>query len=184
MNKKFIMEYIRHPRSVGAIAPSSSRLAGKMMEEIDFESSSCIVEYGPGTGVFTDEILKRRKKDTMLILIEYNEDFCRILREKYKNEENVFIIEGSAENIEEYLNTYGIARINYIISGLPFASLPKDMSERILDKTRMVLQGGGRFITFQYTKLKMPMIKNYFRSVKTKKEIFNLPPAYVLECSN
>ena len=49
----FLLEYIKNPRKVGAIMPSSKYLAHEMISSIDFENIDCIVEYGPGTGVFT-----------------------------------------------------------------------------------------------------------------------------------
>ncbi len=49
----FLLEYIKNPSKVGAIAPSSRYLADGMIQSIDFNSAECIVEYGPGTGVFT-----------------------------------------------------------------------------------------------------------------------------------
>ena len=70
MKENFLLQYITHPRTVGAILPSSKRLARKMVESIDFENAKCIVELGPGTGVFTENILKKRNKDTIIILIE------------------------------------------------------------------------------------------------------------------
>ena len=36
---KFLLEYFRAQRTVGAVAPSSERLAMKMISDIDFENS-------------------------------------------------------------------------------------------------------------------------------------------------
>lgn len=71
----FIFQYLTNPRSVGAIFPSSKYLSEKMIEAINFENAEYIVEYGPGTGVFTEKILKRRKADTKIILVENNNGF-------------------------------------------------------------------------------------------------------------
>ena len=68
----FILEYIKNPKAIGAIAPSSSYLANKMVESINFKNAKCIVEYEPGTGVFTEKILSRISEDTIVILIEIN----------------------------------------------------------------------------------------------------------------
>lgn len=65
----FFLEYLKHPAKIGAIAPSGKWLAKKMVECVDFSACSCIVEYGPGTGVFTDEIIKRKRRDTTFLLI-------------------------------------------------------------------------------------------------------------------
>ncbi|GAA0777470.1 rRNA adenine N-6-methyltransferase family protein [Clostridium subterminale] len=184
MKNRFLIQYILHPRTTGAILPSSKKLACKMIGNIDFNKCGCIVEFGPGTGIFTEEILKRRNKNTIIILIEYNEEFYRILRSKYEDMENVHIINDSAENIDYYITKYDINKVNYIVSGLPFASLPREMTEIILEKTKSILSNGGVFITFQYTKLKISLISNYFKNIKIKKEFFNIPPAYVFTCIN
>lgn len=179
---KFIMQYAKHPKTVGAIAPSSEKLANKMIEDIDFKNASCIVEYGPGTGVFTEKILCKKKKNTIFMAIEYNEDFYNILNDKFKDNDNFILINGSAENLKEYLNKYDICNVDCIVSGLPFASLPDDMSKRILTVTKEVLKSGGEFITFQYTLFKMKLFRKYFTRIYNKKVLLNLPPAYVLHC--
>ena len=178
----FLKQYITKPRTVGAILPSSKYLAGKMIENINFNSASCIVEYGSGTGVFTEKIIKRRKKDTMILLFESNQEFCNLLKEKYKDEPNLYIIDDSAEYIDKYLKKYDILWIDYIVSGLPFASLPNKVSSNILEETQKHLNENGKFITFQYTLLKKDFISKYFNEMSIKREIRNVPPAYVFCC--
>lgn len=180
----FIKQYVKNPKTVGAIAPSSEKLAYKMVEDINFLNASCIVEYGPGTGVFTEKILNKKKDSTIFIAIEYNEDFYEILKDRFKEETNFILINGSAENLREYLDKSNIDKVDYIVSGLPFASLPNDMSKRILKVTKEILKVKGEFITFQYTLLKMKLFRSYFGRIKSKKVLFNLPPAYVLKCKN
>lgn len=180
----FIKQYMKNPRTVGAVAPSSEKLAYRMVEDINFLNASCIVEYGPGTGAFTEKILNKKKDSTVFIAIEYNTDFYNILKEKFKYETNFILINGSAENLKEYLNKYNIDKVDYIVSGLPFASLPDDMSKRILSITKEILKGKSEFITFQYTLFKMKLFRTYFGKIKRKKVLLNLPPAYVLKCKN
>lgn len=184
MNTRFLMQYVLHPRTIGAVFPSSKKLSYKMIENINFNNCNCIVEFGPGTGVFTEEILKKRNRNTTIILIEYNEEFCQILKSKYEDMENVHIINDSAENIDFYITKYNISNVDYVVSGLPFASLPKEMTEIILEKTKKILGNGGIFITFQYTKFKMSLINSYFKNIKVNKELLNIPPAYVFNCTN
>jgi phospholipid N-methyltransferase len=180
-----MMQYLKKPRETGAILPSSRYLAKKMIMDIDFKNAKCIVEYGPGTGVFTKKILENRSAETIVILFEYNENFYNLLKYKFKNEDNLFIINDSCENIEEYLNKYNVENIDYIVSGLPFASLPKSTSMNILKETKRLLnQSNGKFITFQYTLLKVEFLKHYFKNIKIKQEFRNIPPAYVLSCIN
>jgi phospholipid N-methyltransferase len=183
MRLSFIKQYIMKPRSVGAILPSSKYLADKMVANIDFDHAKYIVEYGPGTGIFTEKLIKNRKRDTVILLLECNDEFYRMLKEKYKNESNIHIINDSAEYMDKYLIQYNIPKVNYIVSGLPFASLPQSVSATILDKTRRYLKEDGKFITFQYTLLKKNFIQQYFNDIHIKREIRNIPPAYVFYCN-
>lgn len=178
----FLSEYIRHPRTTGAIAPSSKYLARKMAEQIDYKKTKTIVELGPGTGVFTKEILKRKAPDTNLILIEINETFVKQLQTEFKHIPNFHIIHGSAENMKDYLNELNLTTIDVVISGLPFASMPTTVSKNILKKVSHCLDADGRFITFQYSLIKKSFIQQYFPSIASKKVWGNLPPAYVLSC--
>lgn len=180
----FIVQYALNPRTVGAVLPSSQKLAKKMITDIDFTKAEYIVEYGPGTGVFTDELIRNRNKNTIIIIIEHNHEFYNLLKEKYKEKENLYIINGSAEYVDKYLNMYNIPRVDYIVSGLPFASLPENVSTTILNKTRDILFDKGKFITFQYTLLKKEFINKYFNTINLQREFINIPPAYVFCCSN
>lgn len=131
MKDNFFIQYITHPRTVGAILPSSKRLAGKMIDNINFADCKCIVEFGPGTGIFTKEILKKRNENTIFFLIEYNKEFYNILVSKYGQLKNVHIINDSAENITHYIKEYGIESVDYIVSGLPFAKADNTVTVHI-----------------------------------------------------
>ena len=180
----FIKQYITKPRSVGAVMPSSKHLAAKMICPINFHDARSIVEYGPGTGVFTEQLLRHRNPQTVVLLLETNTTFIDILKSKYENEPNLYIINESAENIGQYLAMHNIPQADYILSGLPFASIPQDISTRILSETKKYLSQNGSFITFQYTMLKKELIRQFFNSIDITHEIRNIPPAYVLCCKN
>lgn len=180
---RFIQEYIKHPRLVGAIMPSSKSLTKQMIKPISFENSTCILEYGPGTGVFTEEIIKNKCKKTVFLAIETNEAFYHTLKKKYEHIENVYIIHGSAENVDLYLKQYHLSKADYIVSGLPFTSLPKNVSTEILKKTVTALGIKGKFITFQYSKVKRSFFQSFFSTIEKHRVFWNIPPAYVFVCS-
>lgn len=113
-----------------------------------------IVEYGSGTGSFTKELVIHRKPDTVLILIEQNIKFCEELEKTFCNQSNLYIINGSAENVNDYLEKYGFKYADYIVSVLPFTSLPVEISDNILNETKRAIYKKGRFITFQYSLVK------------------------------
>ncbi|MBN1069536.1 SAM-dependent methyltransferase [Clostridium botulinum] len=180
----FFLEYVKNPQKVGAVKASSKYLADEMLKSINFKDAKCIVEYGPGNGAFTEKILARAQKDTIVILIEINNEFFKGLNKLYGYKENVIILNESAENIDKILEKYSIRNVDYIVSGLPFASLPKEVSETVLTKTSKIIKRNGKFITFQYTLFKEKYIKNFFSIVNHKKVIRNFPPAYVLTCKD
>lgn len=180
----FLIEYIKNPRTIGAVAPSGKSLSEKMIMPINFDSAKVIVEYGSGTGSFTRELVIRRRPDTVLILIEQNKNFCRELKRIFRNQPNLHIINGSAENVSKYLADYGFENADYIVSGLPFTSLPEKISDSILTATKKAIRSRGRFITFQYSLVKKKFFERYFRIAGCLKEIKNLPPAYVLVMRN
>lgn len=180
----FLIEYIKHPRRIGAIAPSGKCLSRQMMKPIDFSSSDVIVEYGPGTGSFTKELVTNRRAGTVLILIEQNEYFYKRLEDKFGGQPDLHIVYGNAENVNEYLKEYGFQSADYIVSGLPFTSLPKNVSGSILTATNQALGKNGKFITFQYSLIKCRFFEQYFRITRYLREMKNLPPAYVLVMKN
>jgi len=182
MLKMFVLEYIKNPRFVGAVCPSGKYLADKMVNSINFKKAKCIVEFGPGTGVFTEKILSRIKEDALVILVEINKEFYNILRGIYGHKKNVIIINDSAENIDIILKEHSIENVDYILSGLPFASLPKEVSKNVLNKTCKILKGESEFITFQYSLFRLNFFREFFHDINYKKVIRNLPPAYVLKC--
>lgn len=179
----FIKKFLKNPRTIGAVAPSGKHLAEKMIEDIDFKNCRCIVEYGPGTGVFTEKIIARKCEDTLFLVLEKNKDFCDELEIRYGYKKNVKIINDGAENIKMYLRMYEVDTVDCVISGLPFTSLPKMISHSILENTKDILKPQGDFITFQYSLLKKEFMRAYFKSIRTKRVMINFPPAYVLRCN-
>ena len=180
----FFTEFLKHPRKIGAIAPSGKHLSEKMMMPIDFTSAKVIVEYGPGTGSFTKELIARRKPDTVLILIEQNKVFCEQLKASFDSLPNLFIMHGSAGNVGQYLEACGVHSADYIVSGLPFTSFPAAVSDNILNATKLALGQDGTFITFQYSLVKKKFMERYFQVMNCLRVIKNLPPAFVLVMKN
>lgn len=174
-----IREYMKNPKNVGSIMPSSRSLVRKMMEPIDFEKASCIMEYGPGTGAFTEELVNRKRSNTVLILIEQNEEFCRMLLERYGNVENLYVVNKSAEDADEIMREFGISRVDYIVSGLPFVSMHTAMMVSVFQATRRCIGRTGTFITLQYTTLRKKFFEWAFDIIDCVHVMKNLPPAYV-----
>ena len=122
-----------------------------------------------------------KRPDTVYIVIEQNERFYGMLRRQFQGMPGVVLVHGDAGDVCRFLNEQGFGHADYIISGLPFTSLPEQASRRILAQTRKAIGEEGVFVTFQYTLLRKKFLERYFRIQRTVRVWCNLPPAYVLQ---
>ncbi|MDB5235622.1 MAG: hypothetical protein JWR44_2615 [Hymenobacter sp.] len=180
MLSPFVEEFFRNPATVGSLVPSSQELTDTVMAPIDFATARCIVEYGPGTGVFTDLIIRRRRAETVVVLVEVNESFCELLKERYSGQPHVHVVLGSADKTGEYLAEIGAPPPDYVVCGLPFTSLPLRLGWRILEHTGQLLQPSkGKLILFQYSRKNTKLFERFFAPLDQEHVLLNLPPAYV-----
>lgn len=177
----FALNFFRHPRMLGSIVPSSRFLIRQLLEPVDWGQARVIVEYGPGVGVITTEVLRRMGPDAMLIAIETNPDFVSYLRDSIKDE-RLHVVEGSAESVDEILRRYGQSNASYVISGIPFSTIPAPVRERILLKTCEVLKPGGSFLVYQFSSRVLQDLQRIFRYVRRKFEPLNVLPAHLFFC--
>ena len=177
----FALNFFRHPMMLGSIVPSSRFLIRQLLEPVDWGQARVIVEYGPGVGVITTEVLRRMGPDAMLIAIETNPDFVSYLRDSIKDE-RLHVVEGSAEAVDEILRRYGQSNASYIISGIPFSTIPAPVRERILLKTCEVLKPGGSFLVYQFSSRVLQDLQRIFRYVRRKFEPLNVLPAHLFFC--
>lgn len=177
----FFRNFFRHPRMLGSIIPSSRFLIKQLLEPIDWDKAKVIVEYGPGVGGITAEILRRMRPDARLIAIEMNPDFVSFLN-KTLVDERFTVVEASAADVNEIMKKLGLAKADYIISGIPLGSMPQAVRETILHKTREALAPGASFLVFQFTTRVAPDLKRVFRYVKRKFEPLNILPAHLFFC--
>ena len=184
----FIREYIRNPRGVGAIAPSSPQLAREMVSRMNLEAASVVVEYGPGTGAFTSEILARKNPAALYLAIEQNPKMTSLFRKRFPD---TLIFEDSVENVSRILKELGRSEVDCIVSGLPWASFSFGLLERVLTATHSVLRPGGHFSTFAYPpgnlmpsgkRLQKRLTSLFSRVHKSRVVWRNLPPAFVYHC--
>lgn len=185
----FFESFLREPASVGAVVPSSPALAKAMIAGFDLENADTVVELGPGTGAFTAPILQGIGRRTTFIALELDEHHVSRLKKKFPD---AAIYNDSAANLHGYLSRHGKRRADYIVSGLPWASIPLKEQGRIMDAILASLAPGGMFTTFGYfhTRL-LPSSKRFcrrleqeFALVERSKLVWrNIPPAYVYRCT-
>ncbi|AKC20485.1 hypothetical protein IY39_00745 [Flavobacterium psychrophilum] len=173
-------EVFKSGGTIGALSPSSSFLAKKMLKPIHFDTANCIVEFGAGTGIFTHKLLEKMNPNALLLAFEINTAFYEELI-KIKDKRLV-VINDSAEKIEHYLKVNHKEKADYIISSLPFAMIPDEVVEGILKNSFKVLSEKGKYIQFQYSLNALSKLKSLYRKVKINFTFLNLPPAFVFDC--
>jgi phospholipid N-methyltransferase len=139
--------FLRSPRTVGALTASSRALAEAMVDGIALDRPGRIVELGPGTGAFTGAIVERLGAETQFFAVDIDPEFVRQIQRRWPHVECVC---ASAERLASLVADRGMGPIDHIVSGLPFVSLPPQMTKQILANVVQVLRPGGTFATFQY----------------------------------
>jgi phospholipid N-methyltransferase len=168
---------------VGALGPSSPALVTAVLEHARIGQAKTVVEFGPGTGAFTAEILQRLSPGARLIAFEIDPHFVANLKARF-TDPRAMIIGASADESPKYLAGLGIQSIDCIVSSLPLTLLPRDLRHRILQATTECLRPGGVFVTYQFTTaLAKPVLQSYFpQSRRTSVVLRSFPPAMVFAC--
>lgn len=177
----FARNFFKHPKMLGSIIPSSPFLVRRMLSHVDWQRARVLVEYGPGVGTFTREILRQMHPEAVLIVLETNEDFVGFLNRTYPDP-RLKIIHGSAENIREFLSEGGIDSADYVIAGIPFSTLPSTIQENILRSTQQAISPTGAFLLYQFSSKIHPHLRRVFSHVKPTFEPLNFLPAHFYYC--
>lgn len=180
-SKNFRKQFWKDKKMVGAMAPSSKYLAQKMMQNIDFNSAEVIIELGPGTGVFTDEIIEKMSETAHLLVFELNDLFFERL-EKRIDHPRVHIIHDSAEHIERYIEQFQLTQADVVVSSLPLAVFSEELRNLVLNASHRSLKPTGKYIQFQYSLQSKKLLKNLYSKVSIAFTPLNFPPAFVYTC--
>lgn len=175
-NFKFALNFLRNPLRNASFVPSSALASRAMLEGINFSAIDSVVELGPGTGVFTREILKRCQPDTKILLLEVEESYVKMLREQFGGK--VIIERASAHLLDALLAKHRIKQVGLIVSGLPF-SLPEPIKKELFESIRRHTSSDTIFRFFTYNP---PLMKRAYKSLPIRKISFvlaNIPPLWV-----
>jgi phospholipid N-methyltransferase len=178
----FARNFFRYPKLVGWLLPSSRFLVNQVLRQIRWEQASLIVEYGPGTGNFTQKILERMPPEAKLVAFEVNPEFYGFLKSSI-NDPRFHVVQRSAVEVDKVLKELGFAEADYVISGIPFKTLPDAVRDLIVRKTYSVLRPKGRFLVYQLSSAVLPYLERVFGSVYRGFELRNLVPAQLFYCA-
>lgn len=174
----FFRQFVKHPGMIGSIIPSSPMLVDTMLDDVDWANTRLFVEYGPGVGTFTHSILERLPADAMLLAIDLNLDFVSYLASEI-DDPRLRAVHGSAIDVRRFIAEAGHRQADYVLSGLPFSTLPEGVGEAICAETRTVLRPGGEFLIYQYSRFVDRLISPLFGNVMEQVEWFNIPPCRI-----
>lgn len=172
----FLRGFLKHPVMVGSIIPSSRVLIERMLAPVDWQDTKVFVEYGPGVGTFTRPVLDKMSDDATLIAIDTNADFIRYLK-KAIDDPRLVAVSGSATDVESILAAHGFDHADFVLSGLPFSTLPPGVGEEIGHATARVIRPGGAFLVYQFSPKVLDFIRPHFEKIDRAFEWINVPPA-------
>jgi len=176
----FLKQAITNISTIGAIAPSSKKLAEKMIKHIDFSGERTILEFGAGSGVFTKALLQNMNEHSTLLSFELNENFSTEL--VTISDSKFSLIFDDVSNFKDHLKERKISKVDYIISGHPLAIFKKEFVDSLLFDISQVLQPDGKYIQFQYSTVSLKTIRQAFSKIQVDFTPFNIPPAFVYSC--
>ncbi|HEX6037507.1 class I SAM-dependent methyltransferase [Longimicrobium sp.] len=177
----FGRNFLKHPRMLGSVIPSSRFLIQQVLAPVDWNRARVLVEFGPGVGTITKDILKKMHPQARLIAIEMNQDFVGYLRETI-HDPRFEVVNGSAADIGTVLADRGLGSADYVFSGIPFSTMPEDVRVSIVQSTADAVSKDGAFVVYQFSPKVRSYLERAFASVDVGFQALNVPPAQVFVC--
>lgn len=174
---RFFRSWLDKPLTTGAVSPSSPGLARLMASYVEVDRPGAVVELGPGTGVVTKAILDRGVPAERIASIEYNPDFCTLLRQRFPH---VTFLQGDAYQLRRTLGPAAATPLAAIVSSLPLFTRPLAERIRLIEEGLSLLAPGAPFIQFSYALVPpVPRGAGEFELDRSGWIVMNLPPARV-----
>lgn len=171
----FLEGFLRHPVMVGSIIPSSRFTIAKMLGPVKWDECKLFVEYGPGVGTFCRPVLDRLPRDGRLIVIDTNPLFIDYLKATISDSRFTPVL-GSAADVEDIVRAHGFDHADYVLSGLPFSTLPDGVGPAIAAATHRVLRSGGAFLVYQFSAKARDFMARHFTRIDEGFEALNVLP--------
>lgn len=180
MSTIFLKRFLKNPFQVASVLPSSKELVRRVVGKMDFSTPRVIVEYGPGEGCHTREIVRRMHPESLVVLFELDPELARYLNEQFRSDPRVTVLNSDAANLARELNRLGLASCDYVVSGIPFSILAPEKKRELLHGAYESLSpnDGAALITYQVTN-ELADHCRHFPRVESEYCMKNLPPMFV-----
>ncbi|MDQ0510983.1 class I SAM-dependent methyltransferase [Ancylobacter amanitiformis] len=174
---RFLRSWLQNPLRTGAVSPSGRALARTMANYVDPARPGPVIELGPGTGPVTNALLRRGVAEDRLVLIEFNPEFCTLLRARFPR---ATVIQGDAYGMKATLGDSVSAPAAAVVSSLPLFTRPVEERYSLLDQAFEMSCAQAPFIQFTYAVVSpMPLRPERFDAHVSQRVWANLPPARV-----
>jgi phosphatidylethanolamine/phosphatidyl-N-methylethanolamine N-methyltransferase len=174
---QFIRSWIEKPLRTGAVMPSSRALARTMARYVDPDASGPVIELGPGTGPVTEALVAHGIDPARLVLVEFNPDFCSLLRKRYPA---ATVLQGDAYRLRKLVQDTLKEPAAAVVSSLPLLTKPLRTRLRLTADVMALTKPNAPFVQFTYGML--PPIPKTLAGITAEASNviwMNLPPARV-----
>lgn len=170
--------WLKNPRGVASIAPSSPQLADKMAALVP-SGPGPVVEIGPGTGAITAGLV-RAGLARQVWALEMDPVLVRLFRHAHPG---IPVVEGDATQLSLLLAREGVTEIKAIVSSLGLLNMPPAVVDAIADAFAEVLPPGAPWVQYSYgRKPPVPpavLARGGWKATPHGTVLANLPPARV-----
>jgi phospholipid N-methyltransferase len=174
----FFQGFLKRPRQVGSIIPSSRFLERRIARAAGIERARLVVELGPGTGGTTRALLRQMRPDAILLAIEIDPGFVSVLR-RDNDDPRLIVHEGSAADVRNILAKHELGAPDVILSGIPFSTMPRSLGRAIVRSVHESLEPGGVFVAYQVRDRVKILGSEVFGRPRTDMVVLNVPPMRV-----
>jgi len=173
----FFRQWLRSPKSMGSIIPSSMALARAVTSAVAWQPGQTVVELGAGTGAISQGLLEKGMPSEALMMIELDEQLYDYLRNRFPG---VRVVHGDATKLSEIVAEQDIDPVSTVVSGLPMVNMPFDFQRAIVQESFKSLQPGGALLQYSYSPLSpIPVKKLGVKAELVRFVLRNVPPATV-----
>ena len=182
MSTIFFKRFLKRPLQVASIVPSSKTLIQRVCSKFDFSEPRILVEFGPGEGCHTRELVRRMHPDSQLLLFELDPHLAEHLQGQFRHEPRVQVINADAQNLPQELQKRGLTNCDYVLSGIPFSILEINKKRELLRKTYEALapKPASAFVIYQVTN-ELRQHATIFPYAKSEYCLQNIPPMFITE---
>ncbi len=179
---KFFRQWVRSPREMSSVSPSSRELAQKLAAEL-LKSTRRVIELGGGTGAVTRELLACGIEPHDLLVLELNQTLYIHLQQAFPG---VHVECADALDLERIAIESGWidgAKADAVVCGLGLLSMVPEMQQRLLEAAFAAMSPKGRFILFTYGPTN-PVVREVMQDLnlgsrRGRFTLKNIPPATI-----